>query len=157
MKRKKVIRQRGHRTHGYGSPKKHRGKGSRGGRGWAGSEGHRKTFILKYARERIGRQGFVPKTAGKIRTINLREVVGLAGKEKKIDLGALGYDKLLGKGEIKKPLEIKVDYFSKGAKEKVETAGGKIVSDAVVEEAVEEVIEETVEESPAEPAEEEGK
>jgi large subunit ribosomal protein L15 len=148
MARKKVVRQKGHRTHGYGSPKKHRGKGSRGGRGMAGSEGHRMTHILKYARDRIGRRGFKSKTGKKLRAINLREVVKLAGKEKKIDLTALGYDKLLGTGEIRKPLEIKVDYYSAGAKEKVEASKGKIVSDAVVEEAAEEVIEETVEESP---------
>ncbi len=150
MKRKKVVSQRGHRTHGWGSPKKHRGKGSRGGKGKAGKFGHMMTRILKYETDRIGKVGFRPKTSVKMRAVNLREVTKLAGKEKKIDLGALGYDKLLGTGEIKRPLEIKVDYFSKGAKEKVEKAGGKIVSDAVVEEAVEEVIEETVEEGPAE-------
>jgi large subunit ribosomal protein L15 len=150
MKRKKAVRQRGHRTHGYGSPKKHRGKGSRGGKGKAGHFGHMMTRILKYETERIGKTGFRPKTSVKARAVNLREAVRLAGKEKKIDLGALGYDKLLGTGEIRRPLEIKVDYFSKGAKEKVEKAGGKIISDAVVGEAVEEVIEETVEESSAE-------
>jgi large subunit ribosomal protein L15 len=161
-KRKKVVRQRGHRTHGYGSPKKHRGKGSRGGRGWAGSEGHRKTHILKYARDRIGARGFIPKTTRKLKAINVREAEKIAGKEKKLDLGAMGYGKLIGNGEIKKALEIKVDYFSKSAKEKVEKAGGKIISDIpeevkeepAQEEAVEEVIEETVEEGPTEPAKE---
>ncbi|UCD03467.1 MAG: uL15 family ribosomal protein [Candidatus Aenigmatarchaeota archaeon] len=146
MVRKKVVRQRGHRTHGWGSPKKHRGKGSRGGRGMAGSEKHRKTYVLKYARDRIGKQGFTAKRTKNLLSINLREAAKLAGKSKKLDLTALGYDKLLGTGEIKAALEIKVDYFSAGAKQKVEAAGGKIISDAVVEEAVEEVVEETVEE-----------
>jgi large subunit ribosomal protein L15 len=150
MARKKVVKQRGHRTHGWGSQKKHRGKGSRGGAGMAGSKKHRKTYMLKYAKDHIGKRGFKSKTGKKLRAINLRETVKLAGKEKRIDLTALGYDKLLGTGEIRRPLEIKVDYFSKSAKDKVEAAKGKIVSDAVVEEAVEEVIEETVEESPAE-------
>jgi large subunit ribosomal protein L15 len=147
MKRKKVVKQRGHRTHGWGSPKKHRGTGSRGGTGKAGKFGQMMTRILKYERERIGIHGFTAKTTRKIRTINLREAVRLAGKEKKIDLAALGYDKLLGTGEIKRPLEIKVDYFSKSAKEKVEAAGGKIVSDAVIMEAAKEAVEETVEEA----------
>jgi len=150
MPKKKVDKQRGHRTHGWGSPKKHRGKGSRGGKGWAGSEGHRMTHILKYARDRIGKHGFTAKTTKKFNTVNLREVAKLAGKEKKIDLSKFGYDKLLGTGEIKVALEIKVDYFSAGAKEKVEAAGGKIISDAVQEEAVKEVVEETVEEAPVE-------
>ncbi len=148
MPRKKVVKQRGHRTHGWGSPKKHRGKGSRGGAGMAGSKKHRKTYMLKYARDHIGKHGFTSKIAKNLRSINIREVLKIAGKEKKIDLTALGYDKLLGTGEIKKALEIRVDYFSAGAKEKVEAAGGKIVSDAVIKEAVEEVVEETVEESP---------
>ena len=34
---KKVRKFRGSHTHGYGSKKKHRGAGSRGGRGMAGS------------------------------------------------------------------------------------------------------------------------
>ena len=36
-KRKKATRQRGSKTHGWGSMKKHRGAGNRGGRGRAGS------------------------------------------------------------------------------------------------------------------------
>lgn len=145
MVRKKVVKQRGHRTHGWGSPKKHRGAGSRGGRGMAGSKKHKKTYMLKYARDHIGKHGFTAKGTKFLNTINVREAVKLAGKDKKIDLGALGYDKLLGTGDIKAALEIKVDYFSARAKEKVEAAGGKIVSDAVVQKAVEEVVEETVE------------
>ncbi len=148
MARKKVVKQRGHRTHGWGSPKKHRGKGSRGGAGMAGSKKHRKTYMLKYDREHIGKHGFTSKIKKSVRSINLREAVKIAGKSKKIDLTALGYDKLLGTGDIKAALEIKVDYFSAGAKKKVEAAGGKIVSDAVLEDAVGEVVEETVEESP---------
>ena len=32
QKKKKVTKQRGHKTHGWGSKKKHRGAGNRGGR-----------------------------------------------------------------------------------------------------------------------------
>lgn len=35
--------------------------------------------------------------------------------------------KILGKGEIKVPLTVKVDMISKGAKEKIEAAGGSVV------------------------------
>jgi len=35
--------------------------------------------------------------------------------------------KILGKGEIKVPLTVKVDMISKGAKEKIEAAGGTVV------------------------------
>jgi large subunit ribosomal protein L15 len=128
MVRKKVVKQRGHRTHGWGSPKKHRGKGSRGGRGMAGSEGHRMTYILKYARDRIGAHGFKSKRIKNIKSINVREAEKIAGKEKKLDLTSMGYDKLLGNGAITKALEIKVDYCSKSAKAKVEAAGGKVIA-----------------------------
>ena len=36
-KRKKNVRQRGHKTHGWGEKKKHRGKGHQGGAGMAGT------------------------------------------------------------------------------------------------------------------------
>ena len=152
MVRKKIVKQRGHRTHGWGSPKKHRGKGSHGGKGFAGSKKHKKTYMLKYARDHIGKHGFTSKSGKRLKTINLRDAVKLAGNGRKLDLTALGYDKLLGTGEIKAALEIKVDYFSAGAREKVEAAKGKIISDAAAAQAVEEVVEETVEEAPSEEA-----
>lgn len=127
MSSKKVSRQRGNRTHGYGSSKKHRGKGNRGGTGLAGSEGHRRTYLLKYDPGHEGKRGFKSKTGKNLRAINLRSVVRLAGKEKKIDLAPLGYDKVLGTGDIKAKLEVKADYFSASAKEKIENAGGKAV------------------------------
>jgi large subunit ribosomal protein L15 len=36
-RRKKNVKQRGSKTHGWGSMKKHRGAGNRGGRGKAGT------------------------------------------------------------------------------------------------------------------------
>jgi large subunit ribosomal protein L15 len=134
FKRKKVEGQRGGRTHGWGNPKKHRNKGSRGGKGKAGKFGQMMTRILKYEPERIGFKGFNAKTSKKHRSINLRDAERLAGKDKVIDLSKFGYAKLLGRGEIGRALEIKVDFCSKNAKEKVEAAGGKIISDIPVKE-----------------------
>ena len=45
---KKTAKLRGSRTHGYGSSKKHRGGGSRGGRGMAGTKRQKKTWMLKH-------------------------------------------------------------------------------------------------------------
>jgi len=45
-----------------------------------------------------------------------------------VDLNALGYDKLLGKGQITKPLIIKISTFSKFAAAKIKKAGGEIVT-----------------------------
>ncbi|GEM_PF-1132585 len=58
--RKKVIKRRGSRTYGYGSSKKHRGKGSRGGKGLAGSgkKGQHKKIGLMLKGYMIGKRGF---------------------------------------------------------------------------------------------------
>ena len=62
--RKKVVKKRGSRTYGYGSPKKHRGKGSKGGKGKAGvgkKAGHKAIFLREQGHV-LGKRGFkVPK------------------------------------------------------------------------------------------------
>lgn len=118
--RKKTKKMRGSHTHGYGSKKKHRGAGSKGGKGLAGSSGHKKLFAMEKFPERFGKRGFRRRRKGR-RTINVGELEG-----KKIDLDKAGYDKLLGKGSVSKPFRIKVKKLSKKAKEKIEKAGGRI-------------------------------
>ena len=44
----------------------------------------------------------------------------------KLDLGSLGYKKLLGKGSPKLKYEITVDTCSEKAKQKIEANGGKV-------------------------------
>ncbi|NLW25474.1 MAG: 50S ribosomal protein L15 [Clostridia bacterium] len=51
------------------------------------------------------------------------EVLKEAGVVKKIENGGI---KVLGKGEITKPLVVKVQAISKGAREKIEAAGGRV-------------------------------
>ena len=128
MGRKKVVRKRGQRTHGHGSRKKWRGTGNRGGRGMAGSGSHKMTYLRKYDPTHLGKKGFVSKRGGKMKTINLRELDRMAGKSGKVDLTAMGYDKVLGTGEIKSKLEVKASCFSARAREKIEKAGGRAVS-----------------------------
>lgn len=146
IKRKKVTKARGHRTHGYGSQKKHRGKGSRGGTGMAGSKKHRTTFMLKYNRNHIGKKGFTSKIYGKIKTINLFNIEKLADGAKKIDLEAFGIQKVLGRGEIKKPIEVTAMYFSSSAKVKIEAAGGKAIGTVMKIDDSEETVEDMPEE-----------
>ncbi|MBI5072716.1 50S ribosomal protein L15, partial [Candidatus Woesearchaeota archaeon] len=55
--RKKITRQRGKRWHGYGSKKKHRGKGSHGGKGFAGFHKHKWSYTVKYAPNHYGSKG----------------------------------------------------------------------------------------------------
>ena len=108
-KRKKLIRQRGSKTHGWGAMKKHRGAGNRGGRGMAGS-GKRadqmKTWIIKkYGLDNyFGKHGFnIPKKIKQIdNTINIKD---LPNKDE-INLTEMGYTKLLSKGNINKKIKV---------------------------------------------------
>ena len=125
MVSKKAQKMRGSKTYGYGSKKKHRGKGSRGGRGFAGSHKHNYSHIVKYKPNHFGYKGFY-SLKKKPKTINIKDLKKIA-KGSEIDLTAMGIDKLLSTGEIEKPLTVKVIKFSKQAKEKIEKAGGKIV------------------------------
>ncbi len=59
--------------------------------------------------------------------------LGLASKEGdrySVDLTALGYVKLLGRGIITKPVEVKVQSATETAIQKIEEAGGKVVLEA---------------------------
>ena len=124
---KKTEKKRGTRTLGRGGIKKWRGKGHRGGRGYAGSKKHRKSWILRYEKDHLGKRGFIPKNRKVVRAINLRDLEKLVGNAKEIDLSELGYDKVLGSGNLTKKLVVKAKSFSKLAKEKMEKAGGKAV------------------------------
>lgn len=139
-KRKKATRQRGSKTHGYGSMKKHRGAGSRGGRGMAGTgrKGDAKKPSIWKNKKYFGRYGFKRENTKDIKAANiifLEENLNKLLTEKKIkeengmyiiDLGALGFDKLLSKGRITKKFKISCSYASKKAVEKVKGAGGDI-------------------------------
>jgi large subunit ribosomal protein L15 len=114
-------KRRGSRTHGYGSKKKHRGGGSRGGRGQAGSMKHHIVRSIKTRGIHLGKKGFRGR-GKKLATINLYQLPN----QDKINLKEMGYDKLLGKGTITKAVTI-TGLCSKIAKEKIEKAGGKVV------------------------------
>lgn len=124
---KKTRKMRGTRTCGYGMGKKHRGAGSRGGRGKAGigKRGQqKKTFYFAKGIKPIGGKKGMKRGTKKLKIINLGEISKLAEKGL-VDLTNL---KLLGAGQIKAKLKVKVKQFSKKAKEKIEAAGGEIIS-----------------------------
>jgi len=140
-RRKKIRKLRGSRTHGYGSHKKHRGGGSRGGRGRAGMHKHKWTYTVKYEPEHFGKKGFVRprKVVKKPKAINLKELDKLAekllekglaekeGEKIKINVLRLGYEKVLGNGKLTKPLIVEARIFSEKAIKKLEEAGGRAV------------------------------
>ncbi len=133
-KRKKSRRKRGSST-GRGNSKRARGAGNRGGRGRAGygkRAGHKKTMLRnkpslkddKGFRSTKQIKGFHPKS------INVGELDKLSFKiGNEINLAKLGYDKLLGKGQVRNKLIIVSENFSESAKVKIEKAGGKIISE----------------------------
>jgi large subunit ribosomal protein L15 len=142
-KDRKVRKQRGSRTHGYGQIGQHRAGGGRGGHGKAGYDKHKWTYVLKYDPTYWKKKGFVStRTLGKkVSIINVGKLDDLADKldaekklerkEKKIflDLESLGYNKLLGTGKINKPLLVKVASYSEAASRKLEEAGGEILKE----------------------------
>lgn len=140
-KRSKRSRARGSWTHGRGEKKKHRGSGNKGGVGMAGTgkrADSKKPSIWKY--DYFGKRGFVPKGVKKeINAINLAFLQrnidnfvskGLVNEEKgayNVDLKALGYNKLLGSGAVKKKFKITADFASKKAIKSVKSAGGEVI------------------------------
>ena len=143
-KDRKVRKYRGSRTHGWGQVGQHRARGGRGGTGKAGLDKHKWSYVIKYDPTYWLKKGFVStKTLGKkVSIINVGKLDDLADKlesekklerkEKKIflDLESLGYDKLLGTGEIAKPMLVKVASYSEAASRKFEDAGGQILKEA---------------------------
>ncbi|MFH1473721.1 MAG: uL15 family ribosomal protein [Candidatus Aenigmatarchaeota archaeon] len=133
-RRKRITRLRGSRTQGFGSHKKHRGAGSRGGRGKSGLQKHKKSWMLINEPDHFGKGGFkIPVGAKKqILAITLKDIDILAKKMKKteIDVSELGYDKVLSTGKITQPLTIKAKKIVDKAKKKIEEAGGKVIEDA---------------------------
>jgi len=135
-KRSKRSRLRGSKWCGFGHKFKHRGSGSRGGVGMAGTgkmAGHRRTYILRYMPDYLGKSGFHSKNI-KSKIINLNEIQnkltiflknGIAkkvGKETEINLK--GY-KILAKGKIGSGLIIKAGKFSEKAKKRILESGSK--------------------------------
>lgn len=133
-RRRKITKKRGTRSCGYGSHKKHRGKGSRGGRGMAGLKKQKKSWMIRYDPYHFGKRGFkIPLKAQKeIKAITLRNIDILAKKLNKteIDLSELGYDKVLSTGSLTQPLIIKAKKFVERAKQKIEDLGGKAIENA---------------------------
>lgn len=131
-RRKKIVSMRGTRTCGHGGMRKRRGRGYRGGHGNAGSKKHRKSWFIRYDPTHLGKRGFIPKSqkcTKVVNSINLDDLQALAGDKTEIDLAEMGYDKVLGTGKVTKKLTVKAAAFSRHAKEKIEEAGGKAVSE----------------------------
>jgi len=126
------------RTRGRGH-KKGRGAGLRGGRGNAGSHKTKRVMYERVGRV-WGRSGFTrpPAVVAASAVLNLKLLEesldrwvtnGSAtqkGKQFSVNLGPLGFDKLLSTGDLSRPCTITVSAASARAIQKVEAAGGEV-------------------------------
>ncbi|KAJ9193620.1 hypothetical protein DTO166G4_2722 [Paecilomyces variotii] len=141
----KTRKHRGHVSAGHGRIGKHRKHP--GGRGMAGGQHHHRTNLDKYHPGYFGKVGMrrfhllrnhlwkpvlnldklwsiVPE---EIREKYLAENNTAQDTAPVIDLLALGYSKLLGKGRLPEiPVVVKARYVSREAERKIKEAGGSI-------------------------------
>ena len=145
----RTEKHRASRTYGRGK-KAGRGAGKRGGRGNAGLHKHKYIYTVKYDPKHFGRYGFTrPKSPSEkpLRTINVGQLdeqlekfvnkgyTKKIGNKIELDLSSAKIDKLLGSGNLRNALIIRVDFASEKAKSKVADAGGeiKLAEDTVLE------------------------
>ncbi|MCL7384758.1 MAG: 50S ribosomal protein L15 [Thaumarchaeota archaeon] len=136
---RKIRKLRGSRTCGWGQIGQHRKTGSKGGRGMAGGHKHKWTWILKYAPDYFGKHGFFRPNRKVYRAINLKQLSELAETLEKsenaqkvdnmllVNLKSIGIEKLLGGGDVYKPLLVVVERWTEQASKKISDAGGKII------------------------------
>ncbi len=147
---KKIRKKRGTRTIGYGRVGQHRKTGQRAGRGtttqWNKSM---KSYYYKQkelgfpdSNWNLGCKGFNrPQDMTRIYQVNALNVKDLdlkiedlvqkkiatkSGNTFSINLNDINIQKILGRGEINKKINVSVDKASKQAIEKIEAAGGKV-------------------------------
>jgi large subunit ribosomal protein L15 len=79
----------------------------------------------------FGKHGFHSPQAlhTKINALNLSKLSEIAAGQSILDLTAMGYTKLLGTGKITQAFTITIPACSKSAKEKIEAAGGKVITE----------------------------
>ncbi len=141
---------RGTRTQGYGRVGQHRKAGQRAGKGkttqWKKSK---KSYYLKQKELGFpdpdwdfGKLGFkrpqdinriyhvnalnIKDLDSKIEDLTLKNVATKTGNTYTINLKDINVQKILGRGDINKKINLTVDKASKRAIEKIESAGGKV-------------------------------
>jgi large subunit ribosomal protein L15 len=97
----------------------------------AGMHKHKWSYTVKYAPDHFGRNAFSPPNRVVTRRwLNVSDLEAVSGKSSDVDLSALGYDKLLGNGEVKRAVNVTISRASASAIEKVKAAGGSVKLDS---------------------------
>ncbi|HEX5519038.1 MAG TPA: uL15 family ribosomal protein [Candidatus Nitrosocosmicus sp.] len=132
---RKSRKQRGSRFCGWGQIGQHRASGSRGGVGGAGKHKHFYIRTVIEEPDHFGHEQFHALRKSDVsKWLNLKDLNQLmkfskATEEGKIvlDLDELGYEKLLGSGQVEGVFTIKVKKVSQSAKNKITQAGGEVL------------------------------
>ena len=134
---RKTRRLRGSRTHGWGQVAQHRASGHKGGLGVSGQLKHHFSGMLKNDPDHFGHDStHTPRAVVTRRWASVRDLDDLyaaigsegPGGERIVDLGAHGYDKLLGGGGVSGAYTVRIGRFTAPAEAKVKGAGGRILA-----------------------------
>src|ERR1022692_4336729 len=127
---------RGSRTHGYGQIGQHRHSGKQGGHGNAGLHKHKWSWLIINDPDHFRRDPFKPPSWRKdSKWANVGDLASFAedshGKEGlvSVDLASKGVEKLLGSGDVTRAYNVKGSSYTERAKQKLEEAGGKILTE----------------------------
>lgn len=140
-RRTKKSRLRGSHTHGWGSKKKHRGSGNRGGAGQAGTGKRAQSkkpriwgtrYFGKFERVSLNRKK-IAINVGDLESFAVDKQIKLENGKYNVDLGHFGVSRLIGKGFVEKIFAVKVPHASPSAKEKIVKAGGTVSTQEVSE------------------------
>ena len=128
-KQKRFRKGRGHGSgNGKTAGKGHKGQRARSGRPRVGFEGGQTPLFV-----RIPKRGFTNRNSKEIIAVNIEELNifedgSLVTIESLQEKGIVGNPrdgvKVLGNGELTKKLDVKVNAYSKSAKEKIQALGG---------------------------------
>ena len=134
---RKSRRYRGSRYCGWGQIGQHRQSGSRGGVGNAGKHKHLWIRTVIEEPDHFGHDSVKSHNRNVVsRWINVRDLDSLIQEDESkrdskglyiLDLNSLGYDRLLGGGQVNGKFEVRINRISDKAREKVEQSGGEVV------------------------------
>ena len=133
---RKTRKFRGSRTHGWGQIGQHRASGHKGGLGQSGLHKHLYSTLLKFDPDHFGHDSTHPPHPNIIKKwASVRDLDDLyakhgklEGNRKMIDLTSLGYDKLLGGGQVKNAYLVKVEQYTASAEDKIKKVGGEVLA-----------------------------
>ncbi len=93
----------------------------------AGLHKHKFSYMVKYDPEHFGSNKWhPPHPSVTTKWANVGDLPNICEGKKEVDLGQLGYDKLLGKGRVTEAFKVKVPRASAPAIEKVKAVGGQV-------------------------------